>query len=140
MAKNTVHMLVPRSVSRVCVRESLPELPRRRLWLSSPSAWCDIARVQVCKLLSILLFLFLTAQLPRSVQTGFFLLALDLLAIDNLHGARHAFLFGQTLVLAVLVHACGSNDEGADGPVGCRLDGCWNSWLTTAIDKGEKFH
>lgn len=101
----------------------LPKLPRRRLWLLS-STWCRVACVQFGELLRILLFLFLAAQLPRSLQTSFLLLALDLLAVDNLHGACHAFLFSHTLVLAVLVHARGSDNESTDCPVGCRLNGC----------------
>jgi hypothetical protein len=95
MAKNTVHMLVSRSVSRVCVREVYQSFHEED-FDSAPAAP--------------------GVTLPEFKS-----------AIDNLHGACHAFLFGQTLVLAVLVHACGSDDECADGPVGCRLDGCWSS-------------
>ncbi|KAG9859338.1 hypothetical protein KCV05_g17, partial [Aureobasidium melanogenum] len=111
------------------VATTLPELPRRRLWLVG--AWSAVGRIRIqfSKFLRIFLFLLLTAQLSRSLQTSFLLFALDLLAIDNLHGACHAFLFGQTLVLAVLVHAGRSNDEGSDCPVGGRLNGCCRSLL-----------
>ena len=106
---------------RVLSRDNLPQLPRRRrLGVTGRS----VSGVQFGKLLRVILFLLLAAQFSCSFHTGFLLLAFDLLAVDDLHGACHAFLFCQSLVLAVLVHPSGTDDEGADCPVGGGLDWC----------------